>query len=97
MSRAGWADNSHSSRQGVANHGSGSPDFSRAAFIMNVNHGNQHRHGQFASTQSQIAEAILDIGAVSAGRVRRFAAAGRGNAAFELTHLLGPYEATPTL
>lgn len=97
MSRVGLADNSHSAPQGVADRGSRSPViFSQAAVMMNVNPGNQYRHGQFASIPAQAAECIREIEALSASRAARFAA-GPGNTAFELAHLPCPDEATATL
>jgi hypothetical protein len=97
MSRVGLADNSHSAPQGVADRGSRCPViFPQAAVIMNVNLGNQYRHGQFASIPAQAVGTIRKTEVLSAGRVTRFVA-GPGYTGFELTHFPCLDEAIPTL
>jgi hypothetical protein len=97
MSRVGLADNSDCARKGVAGRSSECLVFSPpTADNVNVYLRNQLRHVQFASIPSQIIEANRNVGALSAGREGRFAAE-RGCVGFELAHLQGPVEATPTL
>jgi hypothetical protein len=98
MSRAGMANDTHCPRPGVANHGSGAPGASlKAADDLAVRLLNPYKHRQFASNWARVTGADLDLEGLNADRVWRTTAPGRGCTGFELTHLMGPDEATPTL